>query len=442
MSENKKRQPRQGAVWRAHDATLVEWNSMESRVTRPWPKPRAWRKPAAEGSAWVECFGSVPSHITSPEWTSVSQRKDTPSTLAVRQAWSTVPADVREAIHSAALQGEEWGMLSMLARCPGALELARSVPVLAGALAASRRFGAPVARPLRSVRALLRRPDGMVRWRAIARWLELPHCRAFINALRKMTTTASVSVQDIKSLQLLWNHRLAQKRILHSEALSLDALYLIKAAHEHGVLDQLHPDLVGAAGHGGRWGGLAFRFDIAVQMWQYLHPRRPLPAWRTLEQVEVASTALRDEVRQAKGLTTLAVYPFPPPPFEGGPGITPLISEAELVAEGAAMGHCLGWQNWQQEARMCRGYAFHVGEGPDRATLWLRRDRSCALGFQIDQFKGPGNAAPTPTAIDMVARWITNLGAAPTLPEAWISPKAIASGDPTPFWLDDDDIPF
>ena len=440
MSEQGKRKLRAGAVWRAHDATLVQWSSIEVLITRPWPAPRAWSKAASEGAPWVECFGRVGMHA----WFTPVGPKMPPDALAVRQAWETVPLDVRLAVKNAALRGEEWGMLTMLARCPGAMDLANSVPVLAGALAASRRFGAPVARPLRSARALLRRPDGMNRWRAIARWLELPHCCAFVNTLRRVPAAARLSVEDIRSLNALWAHPLGKKRLLHTAILSVDAIRLLAMAMERRVLDQIHPDLVGAAAKGGEWGGLASIFDTAVQMWQHTYPRSPLPAWRNAEQVEVASTELRNEFRRVRGLAVVEDYEFPPPPFAGDSGVTPLMSAEKLSAEGAVMGHCIGSQNWAQEARVRGGYAYHVGSGDDRATLWLRRDRNRALGFRIEQLKGPGNAEPTQGAVELVTRWISGLGSAPELPDVWLqtTPTSNRWDDIFGYSEPDDDIPF
>jgi len=440
MSEKGKRKLRSGAVWRAHDATLVQWDSIQVLITRPWPAPRAWSKAPTEGAPWVECFGRVAKHT----WFTPVGPRMPPDALAVRQAWETVPLDVRLAVKNAALRGEEWGMLTMLARCPGAMDLANSVPLLAGALAASRRFGAPVARPLRSARALLRRPDGMKRWRAIARWLELPHCCAFVNTLRRIPAASHVSVEDIRSLNALWANPIGKKRLLHAAVLSVTAIRFLATAMERRVLDQIHPELVQASANDGYWGGIGYSFDTSVQMWQHLYPRSPLPAWRNAEQVEAASTELRNEIRRVKGLPVAEVYEFPPPPLEGDSGVTPLVSAEELTAEGAAMGHCIGSQNWAQEARMRGGYAYHVGSGDDRATLWLRRDRIRALGFRIEQFKGPGNAEPTQGAVELVARWISALGSAPVLPDVWLqpTPAAIAWDDMFGVLATDDDIPF
>jgi hypothetical protein len=412
MAEVKKRA--HGAVWREVDATLVEWDAVGTRVTRPWPKPRCWTHSTAPGAGWVEGYGRLHHEVWTPEL-----RWRGPATDARRRAAAAVPEQVRNAVSAAALVSQEWQVLSMVARVPMSLELVASVPALAGMLAACRSLGRTVQRPLRTIRALLRTPDGMVRWRKILRWLGFPDTRAFVNVLRAVPTGANLNTQSVLSLRDLWGHPQARKRLLHAPRLSVDAISLIQAAHAEGVLDRLHPELIAAAAIEASWSGLPDRFVDCARYWRALYPRRPLPSFHTIEEVEATLPTLVTAYRVARGDATTRA--FPPPPLPSPPEIVPLASPEALTAEGARMGHCLGLTGWEHSARLGLGYAYAVCHEGERATLWLRRDRSCDLGFRLEQLRGPYNAAPSPRVADLVARWLVDLSEAPpVLADVWV----------------------
>lgn len=428
-----------GAVWRVDDATLVEWDEEETRVTRPWPQPRAWRRGRTPNGAWREVFGRV--HRAGWRTPPVRPRPLRPAEAARRAAWDTVPLDIREAIEAAALGSEEWPLLSMLARCPGALELTRSVPLLAGALASCRNFRREVKRPLRSIRALLRPADGMGRWRRIATWLGFDGSRAFVNVLRRIPPGARFWPQDLRALQRVWSHPFGRKRLLHAPRLGRELVRLLEVLRDRGGLEEVHPDLLDALAAAGPWGSLGNRLDAVLLGWRERRPGRPLPAWRTVEQVEAAFVELVAEARQEEA-EALAELGFPQPPLPAGPGISPIASAEELVAEGGQMQHCIGAPNWAREAGLRLGYGYRVQVGEDRATLWLQRDSTSPFGFALTQLRGPSNAAPTPAVVDAVARWLQALGVTrPALSEEWSAVQPPPSTLRYP-WAREDEIPF
>lgn len=423
-----KRTVARGAVWRAEDSTLVEWDPQETYVTRPWPKPRAWRRSASRWGKWEEVRGRVPRSAWQPP---PLRRPLRPAELARRTAWGTVPAEVRQALEGAALAFHDWNTLALLARCPGALDLAGSVPVLAGALAACSDLRPKVARPWRAARALLRLPDGMARWRKVARWLGFDDSRAFVNVLRRMPAGQSFRSDDLRALRRVWADRAGRKRLLHTNVLSREGLRLLEGAMAEGVLDHVRAELVDAAAHVGRWGGLAGRFTAAAALHRHLHPRSPLPPWRTAEDVETAMLGLNLErtLRMVAESGPDVPRAFPPCPLPCAPGVEPLDSAEALVAEGLAMGHCIGGPNWAYSALHALGYGFRVRVGGQSGTLWLRRDRESAYGFSVDQLQGPGNATPAEPVRRAVAEWLGALAASPpALPEPWTREPASSDG--------------
>lgn len=442
-AEGKRIVPR-GAVWRAEDSTLVEWDPQEVLVTRPWPLPRAWQRSTSPHGKWQEVRGKV----WRGAWAPPPQRRPLrPAEVARRTAWGMVPPEVRQALEGAALAFHDWDTLAMLARCPGALELAGSVPVLAGALAASAHLRPPVARPWRAARALLRLPDGMARWRKVARWLGFEDSRAFVNVLRRMSAGQSFHSNDLQALRLIWADKAGRKRLMHAPVLSREGLRILIGAREAGVLEQVRPELLAAAEHAGRWGGLSSRFGFAARMHLELHPRSPLPAWRTAEEVEAYLLELELERARLRRPIRVEELEIPPCPLPCPPGIEPLDSVPALVDEGQQMSHCIGGVNWAASAAHALGYGFRVRIDGELGTLWLRRDRQSAFGFSVDQLQGPRNSTPAECVRRAVAEWLAALTEAPPeLPELWLTESA----DVDPFrpvglpwgWGPDPDIPF
>lgn len=424
--------PPVGAKWHPHSHKLVEWSPVGVLVTRPWPNPRAWAcsargnghwRPAA-GNPWVEAWGPAPAE---PPGGRLGAR------LA---AWRTVPQEIQQAVLASTVLEQEWRMLNLLARCPGALELAQSVPLLAGALSIANYLRrTPVARPHRSARALLAGPEGMVRWRKIALWLGFDGSRAFVNLLRRATRARAWSELDLAALREVWAHPLGRKRLCHAPRVDQDVVQLLRAAIGAGYIERLRVELVNDAYAGGGWGGAARHLERAAAAWQRCHGHRALPQWRSAEELEADALRLHQAISESALRAPGTVFDFPPPPLPAPPGIRPLDSPQALAAEAGAMGHCLANGAWERLARGRQGYAYAVEVAGERGTVWIRRAPTGSTGFAVAQLQGPGNTTPAPAVVSAVATWESAwkpTDAAP-LPSAW---AAVA-------WIDDDDdIPF
>lgn len=445
-----------GAVWRPESGTLVEWDPHWVVVTRPWPNPQAWRKPNKKDGKWLNCRGAVYSFA----WLaprprapgSVRPRPEHPAVLARVAAWKTVPEPVQRAAEGISPRREAWSALSLLARCPGALELAASVPLLACALS----IGNAV-RPLRvtqlwrSTRLLLTLPDGMARWRKIAAWLGFDGSKSFVNLLRRMETETHSHQWDADSfatLRAVWNNPLGRKRLCHAQQVDHAVVATLGAAVSLGVLERLPSAYFDAAFSGGGPSYYGWALQRAVSAWRALRPGRIIPAWATVEEMEAEHERLRAEARRLYANTQPVALPsFPRPPFEGTAEIRPLTSTESLRAEGAAMQHCIGNASWDRMARFRRGYGYAVHLRAERATLWLARNPERITEFAPTEFRGPKNTPPSKEIVRLVAQWLDGHRDQNWLPPDWtiiVMSQPERTGVPPEIaaLLDDEDIPF
>ena len=425
--------PPGGTVWRPETHKLIEWGRHGVLVTRPWPKPQAWARSAGENAPWHPAAG----HVYRDAWNpAVRGQRCGVRERAQVEAWCSVPDEVQQVVVASTVLGREWWMLNLVARCPGAMELGRSVPLLAGALSIANRLRPKaVARPLRSARSLLGQPDGMARWRRIAAWLGFDGSRSFIEVLRRATRPRPWSELDLVALRDVWKHPLGRKRLRHARRIDPDVVHLLRIAVGIGYIERLRVELVDAAYAGGGWGGTARHFEQAVAAWQRLHPDRPLPQWRSAEALEADALALHGQVCEVLLRPEPTDAPFPPPPLPASEGIRPLDSPEALAAEATGMGHCLDNEIWEWHARMRRGYGYAVEAAGERATLWVERAPSAPGGFELSQLRGPGNVPPAPPVVRLVNDWMSSWSALTdaSLPEVWVRPEWVDDGDDIPF---------
>jgi hypothetical protein len=448
---SKPRLARRGAKWRPDNGKLIEWNEHEVRVIQPWPQPRCWSKRAEDGAAWVEVYGVIPDGV----W-GLTEKPLTFTQRARREAWATVPDEVQRLVTSCALVGGRWSALAMLARCAGADALARSIPVLAGALSCGRLFR-KASQPWRSARALLAVPDGMARWQKIARWLGFDGSRAFVRVLRRLSTNG-LAPFHLQALGEVWQHPIGKKRLLHAPRLGRDAIELLATAVRLGVVDRIHPELVSALATNARYeSGLelwqhfeedalltTYQPDVVLEHltrhWRRLRGRSPLPTFASTAELFTTYRALAQEVAEINRAEAL---PFPTCPLTTVPGITAIATSAGLIFEGRRMRHCIKNPSYISTAMRHGACAFHVDD-PDESpnhqgyTLWITRSATAPCGFAHAGLFGVENSAPTEAARALVAGWLDHLNAAAApLPADWA-----AVPPPGPEMLDDDAIPF
>lgn len=159
-------------------------------VIRPWPAPAAWRSSGTW--PWKRVIPRIvldELHYLDVEEAElrtvpVEDRERREHIAEYTSAWlalhAAIPVSVRATVSR--FETEHWRLLSLLARCDGAQQLASETPALALCLASSRLFRRPpVKRPLCAARRLLRRGD-----LAVLRWLGFPASAEVLKILRKV----------------------------------------------------------------------------------------------------------------------------------------------------------------------------------------------------------------------------------------------------------------
>jgi hypothetical protein len=425
---------RPGTVWLAEREKLYRFTSDEALVVRPWPTPQAWRKRV--GQRWKPAAPMIDLTVA-----------DAGTNYAERMAWARVPEEVRKAVSVAHFAGFQWSTLSMIARCPGALELAQREPMIAAMLAVGNRIRpVPVSWLLRSVRALLKEPDGWTRWQRIHRWLGLDDSRSFVRLTRKARMDKNRwRLVHWRLFLALWNTPRGRKLLQHLPEVTPDHAEVVESLWRLGdanaVAGMLHPTLMAEileqGLHAGAW---HIAHDLA-EVWPLVWPDRQVPQIRNVEHLETLRAevniayelAHREEVgveqmRRQSVLDALkdgetAESLFPSPPLMGTDTIQPLLTPKALVREGQVMGHCLRNEHWTTMACMALGFAYHVEVNREQATLWLARDRESPLGLHVEQIQGPHNRTPSETIVSEVQRWFRHH-------EAWAKYRNGAANKP------------
>jgi hypothetical protein len=336
------------------------------------------------------------------------------------EAFGRVPVAIRRLV-APHLPGLQWGLLSMVARVDGALELLESNPALAVGLAYSSALRKPVKRPLRSARWLVRQPR-----RRIAGWLGFPETKATVRALSR------VEPEDCSLLvlghlgQLLasgdrWVHHLPK---LRAEPLLLMEP-TVRPALTFGLLEELALE---PRDRRRSCAAADVRFVLAVA--QRLKPPMRLPPLRSIAQVRQLVGELVHEERRQHLLRWKAAGDFPAPPYPAGemplvlPDDRPVqirpITDAEgLLAHAGYQRNCMANDDEYLERILDgTGFAYELtfqpAEGEDdqaSATLFLDSKGVLHRHWGVDDLKLRFNEE-SPAWLDaQVARFLARVPA-------------------------------
>lgn len=439
---------RSGINWMPDRGKLYRFDKEGVTVIRPWPDPSAWRK-SGDGP-WR---GFVPD----VDIAAADGESNTWPGIFEAEAWSTVPAEVRGLVRRAACPGRQWKALNLAARVPGAHDLMLEVPLLAAALAdvnwlRSVQGRSRLTHPWRAARRHCARGTGWKVWLPLAEWLGLPRERGFLRVMRRAGDGGLEpwAPNDLASAVAAWHHPRCRTLMQHLPMVSGQLAYLLeRSIPDRAFLRQLRPTLFADA-HDRHT--VSYITDTALTLLmirEQTDRRRPLPPLTSLERLEEVREAHLDDLPRRPAPVS---GPFPPPPLPGTDHITPLASPEALVAEGAAMGHCIGGIGWARLARRRMGYGYAVRipgpEGaPRRGTVWIAPSASRPDRFHVEQLQGPGNTTPHKDVRTTVDRWLSRhmadlqrnrsahtAGAGVVVPEVWRE---------RPCWpFPDDGIPF
>lgn len=396
------------------DDKLLMFEDSRVTVLRAWPDPRAWLR--TDGQPWRGCRPREPllwriGAATHPRFVELSMRSarllegEGAEALARLRAGLTLRS---QAAHdflalfpgnvlslAGAPPERHWHLITLLARVPGADELAEGNLALAHAMASSWAFRSrPDAQPYRTARRMvrLRRPQ-------IAEWLGFRARPAAVRVLAKVRPSA-VTVRRLLYLRRTLCSEPIPKALLHLPSLDRCVLRILTdpqlVSHvSHTFLDDVSSDPTESGLE-----RLAYMLDdtlrVAGELGQRLGPLHSVKALRRVHD-ELAERLNRSENDE------LASMVIPPPPVAGTDAIVPLVSAVEILAEGREMHHCVA--SYVRPVAAGRVYVYRV-LAPERATLCLRSDRD---GWELEQIKGPANAPVEHETVLQVHAWLARM---------------------------------
>ncbi len=394
--------------WVFKDDKLLMFEEDSLLVLRGWPACRAWQKTESSGwratrppGALVRAIWSTAQPRYLQRWVDEPERKRiglAQRSAAARRFIESIPRDVLRVVKP--LPERQWHVLSLVARCPGALDLARDNPALAFALASSWVFRrVPVKNPMRAARALVKQKRA-----AILDALGFPATPAVARVLAKLPRRA-VTIQAL--LYLRGTLRDPPKALFHLPRLDAGVLRILCDATLRPLATYaLLEDVARTAPRTHR---AAYLLADTDAMHRLLFDK-PLPAQRSLVRLQWLHDELVEQLN-ASDHARRRTLALPEPPLPGAGAIGPLTTAPEIIAEGRTMHHCVA--SYVERVATGAAYIYRV-DSPERATLSLVRT---AHGWNVGELKGFANA-PVPSATRLaVARWLAGHGVAMREPD-------------------------
>lgn len=260
-----------------------------------------------------------------------------------------------------------WHLLSLFARCPGALDLSRSNPALCYMLASNWVFHDPaVTRPMRAARSLVRKKQ-----RRILDWLGFPATESTRHFLQK------INPKDVSIPRLLNLRRVMLEKpeifqwLTHARSLNRNVLdAATNSFFEPYLTSRLFNEFVErSASRRRRTDEYRLLRDTAAL--QRRLPDSPTRGhFSSLRQLRAYHDELTLLDQQRWANEEREADAFPPPPFPGTEAIRPLTDSAALYREGIEMQHCVGSYAYRVMAGYC--YIYQV-LAPIRATLEIEQ---------------------------------------------------------------------
>ncbi len=394
-----------GAAYR--NGKLYEFSGHCVIVMKGWPEMRAWQWTGIYARPWRHVRPRLKrislrglSRMPDPD----SQPPEAGGQMlfpfayshvarnAYRAFWWAVPEAYRGLVMP--FRDRRWHMLSLLARCPGAGDLAVGNPALAFCLASNWAFHWPVpTHPLRAARSLVYKKQ-----RRILEWLGFPATESVRQIIRRVPPE-SMTVEFLLSLREALHHPECLRPLSFMGRITEDVFEIatnpgIATSVSFPLLEEMslepRPD---------KSPGYARRIRDVHGMSEVLH--RKMPRLHSLAQLN----QLHDEWVWRMNLRTAANEdPFPPPPLPGKDGeIEPLVSGHDLAMEGREQQHCVA------------GYAHAVLQGetyiyrmlkPERATLAIVWG---STGWLLGEIRGVRNAPVRPESLCAAWNWLGRL---------------------------------
>lgn len=307
---------------------------------------------------------------------------------ARRAAALTVPKHVRELIKSRYVD-RHYHAVALIARCPGAGELAETVPGLFYCAASSWVFREN-SWPMRSIRELLRR-----RPRELAEWLGFP--RTSVKILAR--------VKGMRLINYLYLRTAAQNADLLRELYFQPQVgpLLVRIISDPVFAPHVSHNFLVECGRSGddpegiRERVNTFRDTLEMLLATGRAENIRFDSWR---QLESAHREVLAELRRRPAVRYLP--PIPPPPFSGirkpGIDIEPLTTSEDIVEWNEALGGLCIEHIYLPLVARGKGYLFKI-QAPEEACLYV----DCIDGtFRNKQLRGIDNSRVLPQTEEAV----------------------------------------
>ena len=287
-----------------------------------------------------------------------------------------IPPEIRSELLR--YRDRRWHLLNLFARCPGALDLSRSNPALAYALASNWVFHKPaVTRPLRAARGLVNRKQ-----REIMKWLRFPP-REPVRRILTRIPAESLSIGNLLCLRRALRRKSVVKALAHVRRINAA---VIRVTAEVEGEELLTPRLLNEIGQDRTQDALypsvltTFRDTVRMLRVVSRPDKPPAPFFSLCRLQTIHEQCAREFQNDPAGLTGLGSIPktFPEAPFAGNETIMPIHTPGELHAEGREMHNCV----FSYIHRIADGseYIYRV-LAPVRATFSvLKRDNVWVAG--------------------------------------------------------------
>jgi hypothetical protein len=388
-------------------------------VVRLWPNPAAWRK--LEGGPWkhfrpkndLPIFGrtldqSAVLHLQTgggpavgdplPRW-AVIQRE------CWEKASEPVPPPIQERVIR--FHHRRFHVLSLLARVPGAMELDNDL--LLFLLASSWVFKkAPVQRPLRSARAIIRH-----RRREQLAWLDWPG-EEWAVAVTTRVRTDAIRIRSALFLRSLLKRAQEDARLrkllLHTATFNRVNL---RIATDQRLVPLATPALLSEVGElpDDEWYRIFRLFDDTRRLGELVG--RPPISCRSLEELRnrhdrflgLLPGARRNDFRLPENQVWEGIdeLEFPPPPFPGVPGVIEHLDTGKALREwGETQRNCLATR---AEDATGGGHFYYRILSPEPASLCIGPGVEKAR-WRILELRGTANGDVSPQTFRLVAEWL------------------------------------
>jgi hypothetical protein len=304
--------------------------------------------------------------------------------LRTAQWMQAIPQEIRTALESFPVR--HWHLLSLVAACGSpALDLVRSTPALAFALASNWVFHKPVVqRPLRSARGLLGHGRSQ---RDLLEWLGFGGNRSALRILRRLPMDC-VRIDRLLYLRNAMNTPELNERIRHLPALNAGVLRVVTDPKLAEFVTPRVLQELAAWTDPEPYSSPAYLLSDSCRMLEQLHPGGfTAPKLRSFDGIR----AYHDEIVEAFNGSSVPDMPFRKPPFLGDHQFEPILNSRELQEEGRRQSNCIG-SYW--EAGVAGLYAFYRVLSPERATLCLRRSLTAwhIQGLELSHNRKPSGA--------------------------------------------------